>query len=81
MDEAERQQFAQRLSALSLKDARKELMKLDRSLKLKYYRNSIWDEFHSLYLLPQLGVSVTLVEKEDRDAMTTGVAASPGGQT
>ncbi len=80
MDEAERQQLAQRLSALALKDAQKELKKLDRTLKLKYYRNSIWDEYHSLYLLPQLNISVTLVEKEDRDEMSAGVAASPGGR-
>ncbi|MGQ9851006.1 MAG: hypothetical protein ACUVSU_13255 [Aggregatilineaceae bacterium] len=63
MDEAERERLARRLSAMKLSDVRKEIRALDRDAVLKYYRNAIWDEYHTLWLLPNAGVSITLVEK------------------
>jgi hypothetical protein len=63
MDEAAREQLARRLSAMKLSDVRKEIRALDRDAVLKFYRNSIWDEYHTLWLLPNAGVSITLVEK------------------
>jgi hypothetical protein len=66
MNDSEREQLAQRLSALSLNDARKEILRLDRDANLKYWRNTIWDEYHSLFVLPNAGLSITLVEEQDR---------------
>jgi len=63
MDEVAREQLARRLSAMKLSDVRKEIRALDRDAVLKFYRNSIWDEYHTLWLLPNAGVSITLVEK------------------
>jgi hypothetical protein len=65
VNEAEREQLAKRLSAMSLKDARKAIFRLDRDADLKYWRNSIWDEYHSLYVLPHAEVEIILVEKGD----------------
>jgi len=69
MNEAERRQLADRLSGLSLKHARQEIRKLDRDADLKYFRNSMWDEYHTLWLLPNQGLSITLVEKADIDQL------------
>lgn len=63
MDEAAREQLAKRLSAMSLKDARKEIRAIDSDAIMKYYRNSIWDECHTLFVLPNAELSVFLVEE------------------
>jgi len=63
MNEAERAQLAQRLSAMSLKDAHKEIRRLDPDADMVFWRNSVWDEYHTLWLLPNAGLSITLVEK------------------
>ena len=42
MDEAAREQLAQRLSAMSLRDAQKEVRALDPDADMKFWRNSIW---------------------------------------
>lgn len=79
MDEAAREQLARRLSAMKLSDVRKEIRALDRDAVLKFYRNSIWDEYHTLWLLPNVGVSITLVEKiRVRDSNRT-VGGGPRG--
>lgn len=65
MDETERTKLAQRLSAMTFKQARREILQLDRQANLKFWRNSIWDEYHSLFLLPNQGLSIILVEKGD----------------
>jgi hypothetical protein len=69
MDETAREKLAQRLSALSLKDARKEIYRMDPDTELKFFRNSIWDEYHTLFLMPNQDLSVTLVEKRDKDTL------------
>jgi hypothetical protein len=66
MDESEREQLAQRLSALSFSDARKEILRLDPDANLKYWRNAIWHEYHTLFLLPNAGLSITLVEEQEQ---------------
>ncbi len=76
MDETAREKLAQRLSALSLKDARKEIYRMDPDSELKFFRNSIWDEYHTLFLMPNQGLSVTLVEKRDKDTLSKADPAS-----
>ena len=76
MDENARERLAQSLSAMSLKDARKEIYRMDPDAELKYYRNSIWNEYHTLFLLPNQGLSITLVEKQDKDTLKKADAAS-----
>lgn len=56
-------QLAQRLSALSFEEARREIRHLDPDADMKFFRNSYWDEYHTLFLLPNRNLSITLVEK------------------
>jgi hypothetical protein len=79
MNEAEREQLAQRLSAMSLKEARNEIRRLDPDASLKFYRNSIWDEYHTLWLLPNAGLSIILVEKVDLEESKREDATRPKG--
>jgi hypothetical protein len=79
MDEVAREQLARRLSAMKLSDVRKEIRALDRDAVLKFYRNAIWDEYHTLWLLPNAGVSITLVEKVKTREGTREVGGGPRG--
>jgi hypothetical protein len=77
MDDTERQELADRLSGMdTLKAARKEIMRLDRRAELKIWRNSIWNEYHSLFVLPNQGVEITLIETMDTGQMNDLVASS-----
>ncbi len=76
MDDIERQELARRLSALSPKDVRKELRRLDPAADMKFFRNSVWDEYQTLYVLPNAGIGVTVVEKADVDEMNAVVHSS-----
>ena len=78
MKETERDQLAQRLSAMSWKDARREIERLDPEAVLKYFRNSYHDEYRTLYVLPRRGISVTLVEKQDADVLNEQVLTDFG---
>ncbi len=80
MDESERQQLAQRLSAMSMKDARKEILRLDPQSTVEFWRNTYWDEYHTLYLLPNAGLSIILVEKSNMKDMDRAIASSRGDQ-
>lgn len=79
MNEAERAQLAQRLSAMSLKDARKEIRRLDPDADMVFWRNSVWDEVHTLWLLPNAGLSITLVEKANRNRGNRAIGGGPNG--
>lgn len=81
MNDAERDQLAQRLSAMSLKDARNEIRKIDPAADMKYFRNAIWDEYHTLFLLPNAEISVTLVEKVDVQPTDSPDYSGPRGRT
>lgn len=81
MDEAAREQLAQRLSDMSLKNVRKEITALDPDADMKYFRNAIWDEYHTLYLLPHAGLSITLVEKDQTSNSTRKIGGGPRGWT
>ena len=67
MNEQERQTLAEHLAKLNYKKARAEIRKLDASAKLKYWRNSVKNEWHTLYELPTVGIKVTLVEVAERE--------------
>jgi hypothetical protein len=79
MNEAEREQLAKRLSAMSFKDARKEIRRLDQDADMVFWRNSMWDEYHSLWLLPNAGLSITLVEKVNRGQGKREIGGGPSG--
>ena len=76
MDETAREQLAHRLSAMSLKDARKEIYRMDPDAELKFFRNSMWAEYHTLFLMPNQSLSITLVEKRDKETMNKADPAS-----
>lgn len=69
MNEHERQALAEHLAKLSYKKARAEIRRLDTAATLKYWRNSIGNEWHTAYDLPNVGVRVTLVEKPQREPL------------
>jgi hypothetical protein len=79
MDEAEREQLAQRLSAMSLREAQKELRALDPDADMKFWRNSIWGEYHTLFTLPNAGLSVTLVETDEVQNTKKNIGGGPRG--
>ena len=69
MNEQEQQSLAEHLAELSYKKARAEIRKLDTGANLKYWRNSVKHEWHTLYELPNLNIKVTLVEVAERESM------------
>jgi len=80
MDAAEREELQRRLSEMKFNKVRREIFRLDPKAEMKYWRNSIWDEYHTLYVLPTEGIVVVLVEKQDREETNDAVAASPKKQ-
>jgi len=80
MNDVERQQLTDRLSGLSFNEAHREVRKIDREAVLKHYRNSVWDEYHTLWLLPNEGLEITLVEKSDIDTLNQREYGAPPGQ-
>lgn len=67
MNEKERQNLAERLAKLSYRRARGEVRRLDTAAKLKYWRNAVGREWHTMYELPNVGLRVTLVENPVRE--------------
>lgn len=63
MDESAREQLAERLTNMSLRHAMREMRSIDPKANMVTWRNSIWDEFHTIFLLPNEGVEVRLIEK------------------
>lgn len=80
MNDAERQQLADRLSGLTFSQAHREIRKIDRDAVLKHYRNTMWDEYHTLWLLPNKDVAITLVEKSDIDTLNQREYGGPPWQ-
>jgi hypothetical protein len=79
IDEAAREQLARRLSAMKIKDVRKEIRALDPDAILKYYRNAMWDELHTLWVLPGAGLSITIVERASVSDSNKEVGGGPRG--
>ncbi|MEW6577763.1 MAG: hypothetical protein AB1435_01060 [Chloroflexota bacterium] len=79
IDEATREQLARRLSAMKLKDVRKEIRALDPDAILKYYRNAMWDEYHTLWVLPNAGLSITIVERATISDSNKEIGGGPRG--
>ena len=79
MDEVAREQLAKRLSAMKFKQVRREIRALDPEAELKFYRNSVRDEYHTLWVLPNAGVSITLVEKVKVQETNRAIGGGPRG--
>lgn len=78
MDEAAREQLAQRLSAMTLKEVRTEIRSLDSEADMVFWRNAIQKEYRTLWRLPNLGVSVILVEKQELNDSDRPIGGGPG---
>lgn len=78
MDEAAREQFAQHLSAMALKEVRREIRSLDPDADMTFWRNAVQDEYHTLWLLPNAGISITLVEKVEFKNLSRSIGGGPG---
>ncbi|GEM_PF-952335 len=79
MDEAAREQLAKRLSAMSLREAQHEIRRLDPQAEMKFWRNAVRNEQHTLWVLPEQGVAVTLVERESRAPSNREIGGGPRG--
>jgi hypothetical protein len=80
MDEAEREQLAQQLSAASsLREALKEVRALDPDADMKFWRNSIWGQYHTLFTLPNVGLSITLIETDQTENTQRNIGGGPRG--
>ncbi len=78
MDEAAREQLAQRLSAMNLKEVRNEIRSLDADADMVFWRNAVRDEYQTQWLLPNAGVSIILVEKNNLQASERAIGGGPG---
>jgi hypothetical protein len=81
MDDATREALARELSALKLKDAQRKIRDLDRQANMVFWRNSIWDEYHTVFLLPNVGVQVILVEQATATPSKRRIGGGPEGST
>ncbi|MBN1202543.1 MAG: hypothetical protein JXJ20_11870 [Anaerolineae bacterium] len=81
MNQTERERLAKRLSALSLKQARQEMRRLDPAAEMKFWRNTMWDEYHTLFVLPGAGLTITLVERVDLEQTDKREFSGPKGRT
>jgi hypothetical protein len=79
MDVAEREQLAQRLSGMSIRNAQKELRALDPDVDMKFWRNSIQGECHTLFTLPNAGLSITLIETDEVKDSQKQIGGGPRG--
>jgi len=79
MDEAAREQLAKRLSAMRLREAQHALRQLDPQAEMKYWRNAVRHEYHTLWVLPQQEIVVTLVERESRSPSNREIGGGPRG--
>lgn len=79
MDEAAREELAKRLSEMSLREAVREMDNIDPDANMAFWRNSIWDEFHTLFLMPNEQVEVRLVEKSTVSDPLREVGGGPRG--
>ncbi len=79
MDEAAREQLAKRLSAMSLHEAQCEIRRLDPEAEMKFWRNAVRHEHHTLWVLPQQKIAVTLVERESRSPSDREIGGGPRG--
>ncbi len=79
MDEAAREELAQRLSKMTLRQAVREMRNIDPDANMVFWRNAIWDEIHTLFLLPNKGVEVRLVEKSTESEPLREIGGGPRG--
>ena len=79
MDEAAREKLAKRLSAMSLREAQRELRQYFISACGSSWRNAVRHEYHTLWVLPQQGVAVTLVERETLVPSDREIGGGPRG--
>ena len=62
LSEEEMQALADKLVGLKVNKARRQIRRLDPDSQLEYYRNGVQDELLTRFIMPNLGVSITLVE-------------------
>lgn len=79
MDEAAREDLARRLSDMKLRQAIREIRSMDHDVNMVMWRNSIWDEYHTKFLLPNAGLTIILVEKQTLAASDHEIGGGPEG--
>lgn len=79
IDEAAREVLARRLSEMKLRHAVREIRSMDRDANMIMWRNSIWDEYHTVFLLPNAELTITLVEKNTVVASKHEIGGGPEG--
>jgi hypothetical protein len=79
MDDAQREELAGRLQNMDFRKAIREIRTLDKDANMKFWRNSIWHEYQTVFELPNLGVKVILVEKGTFKESDREVGGGPRG--
>lgn len=79
MDDAAREALTQRLSDMKMQKAMREIQRLDRDANMVFWQNSIWDEFQTLFLLPNEGIQITLVQKATTSQSDHEIGGGPAG--
>jgi hypothetical protein len=79
MDEAQREELAERLQKMDLRSAVREIRTLDKDANMKFWRNSIHHEYQTVFELPNLEVNVVLVEKGTFETSNRKVGGGPSG--
>jgi hypothetical protein len=79
MDDTQRAQLAERLQAMDMRKAMREIRALDKDANMKFWRNSMWHEIQTVFELPTLGVKVILVEKGVFKEIDREVGGGPNG--
>lgn len=79
MDEAARQDLAQQLGEMKIRKAMRTVRNMDRDANMIMWRNAVKDEYHTVFLLPNEGVIVTLVEQNSVSASERKIGGGPQG--
>ena len=79
MDDAQREQLAERLQEMKFRKAMREIQALDKDANMKFWRNSMWHEYQTVFELPNAGIKVILVETGTFDEIDREVGGGPDG--
>lgn len=78
-EETEREVLARHLSNLAFGDAIREIGHVDCDANMVMWRNPTGDEFHTVFLLPNAELTITLVEKNTVVCSENGIGEALKG--
>ncbi len=79
MDDTARQDLARQLGEMTVRKAMRTVRGMERDANMIMWRNAIWHEYHTVFLLPTEGLTITLVEKNTVVASEHEIGGGPEG--